>query len=120
MREELKSCPFCGGEAFERDTIVDGINVHHVTCKYCAADVRAPEPNPAYAVTLWNSRFLELENILEELEIAEAKAWDSLSRYKFQMFGYWAAIWIHLNRISGKNRPNPWRELVMRAREEKV
>lgn len=56
------------------------------------------------------------EAVLHELDEAECKAWDALSRYKFQMFGYWAAIWVHLNRISGENRPNPWRELVMKAR----
>jgi hypothetical protein len=33
----------------------------------------------------------------DELNVAEAKAIDALSRYKFQMFGYWAAIWVHLN-----------------------
>ena len=48
---------------------------------------------------------------------AESKAWDSLSRYKFQMFGYWAAIWVHLNKLSGRNEPNPWRNLVKQARE---
>ncbi len=52
-----------------------------------------------------------------DLDEAELKAWDSLSRYKFQMFGYWAAIWVHLNRITGENRSNPWRELVQRAKE---
>lgn len=51
---------------------------------------------------------------------AEAKAWDSLARYKFQMFGYWAAIWIHLNRISGQRRSNPWLSLVLAAREHKA
>lgn len=50
------------------------------------------------------------------MEEAERKAWDSLRRYKFQMFGYWAAIWIHLNRIEGKKRPNPWSSLVKQAR----
>jgi hypothetical protein len=55
-------------------------------------------------------------HLLEELDTAEAKAWDSLARYKFQMFGYWAAIWVHLNRISGANRPNPFRELVCLAK----
>ena len=39
------------------------------------------------------------ERLLKELDEAEAKAWDSLGRYKFQMFGYWAAIWVYLNRI---------------------
>lgn len=56
------------------------------------------------------------DKIIAELDEAEAKAWDSLGRYKFQMFGYWAAIWVHLNRISGAKRPNPWKELVARAK----
>lgn len=50
-----------------------------------------------------------------ELDVAEAKAWDSLSRYKFMMFGYWAAMWVHLNRIGRFKRPNPWVELVKLA-----
>lgn len=40
------------------------------------------------------------DKLLLELDEAEAKAWDSLSRYKFQMFGYWAGIWVHLNRTA--------------------
>lgn len=51
-----------------------------------------------------------------ELEEAEHKAWDSLARYKFQMFGYWAAIWVHLNRVGGFKRPNPFAQLVRDAR----
>lgn len=58
------------------------------------------------------------EEILhDEITIAEAKAWDSLARYKFQMFGYWAAIWVHLNRISGERRPSPFSGLVEAARQ---
>lgn len=53
-----------------------------------------------------------------ELSQAERKAWDSLRRYKFQMFGYWAAIWVHLNRIGKFKRPNPWKNLVKTARAE--
>jgi len=56
--------------------------------------------------------------LLEELDEAERKAWDALSRYKFQMFGYWAAVWVHLNRISGAKRPNPWHALVKIARRQ--
>ena len=56
------------------------------------------------------------ERLKAELDEAEAKAWDSLARYKFQMFGYWAAIWVHLNHIGGYKRPNPWRDLVKQAR----
>jgi hypothetical protein len=48
---------------------------------------------------------------------AERKAWDALSRYKFQMFGYWAAIWVHLNQISGARKPNPFKRAVMLARD---
>lgn len=50
------------------------------------------------------------------LSEAEHKAWDALGRYKFVMFGYWAAIWVHLNHIGKFKRPNPWRSLVALAR----
>jgi hypothetical protein len=59
------------------------------------------------------------EKLIQELNDAEQKAWDSLSRYKFNMFGYWAAIWVHLNRISGQNRPNPFKEIVKIAKERR-
>lgn len=59
-------------------------------------------------------------SLLEALDEAEEKAWDSLARYKFQMFGYWAAIWVHLNRIGNFNRPNPWKSLVHAARQSKA
>ena len=51
-----------------------------------------------------------------ELDVAEAKAWDALARYKFQMFGYWAAIWVHLNRVGHFKRQNPWADLVRHAK----
>lgn len=59
-----------------------------------------------------------MDKLFQELEEAERRAWDSLARYKFMIFGYWAAIWVHLNRVSGENRPNPWRSLVMMARSQ--
>lgn len=52
-----------------------------------------------------------------QLREAESKAIDSLSRYKFMMFGYWAAVWVHLNRIDGGRRPNPFKSIVRAARE---
>lgn len=52
-----------------------------------------------------------------ELKEAERQAWLSLARYKFQMFGYWSGVWVHLNRISGLKLPNPWRALVHIARD---
>ncbi len=48
----------------------------------------------------------------KDIEEAEQKAWDALGRYKFQMYGYWSAIWVHLNKIRGGKRSNPWREIV--------
>lgn len=51
-----------------------------------------------------------------ELDEAAAKAWDSLARYKFVMFGYHAAQWVYLNRVCRLGLPNPFRDLVMFAR----
>ena len=53
----------------------------------------------------------------EDIQEAADKAIDSLARYKFMQFGYWAAIWVHLNRIEGKRRPSPFKALVHAARE---
>ena len=52
-----------------------------------------------------------------EMDEAARKALESLSRYKFAMFGYWAGIWVHLNRISGRRQPSPFAALVRAARE---
>lgn len=54
--------------------------------------------------------------LMREMDEAETKAWDSLGRYKFQMFGYWAAIWVHLNRIGEFKRRNPFADVVRTAR----
>ena len=63
---------------------------------------------------------MDLQQQLElELNEAERKAWLSLARYKFQMFGYWAAIWVHLNRVGQFKRSNPWKVLVAQARTER-
>lgn len=52
-----------------------------------------------------------------EIEQAERKAWESLAKYKFIMFGYWAAIWVHLNKMNEHNkRHNPFMALVKEAR----
>lgn len=58
------------------------------------------------------------DKMQEALYEAELKAFESLANYKFQMFGYWAAIWVHLNRILAAKRPNPFKELVGRAKKE--
>ncbi|WP_439399039.1 hypothetical protein ACRQ5Q_16860 [Bradyrhizobium sp. PMVTL-01] len=56
------------------------------------------------------------KKLQHELDEAEQKAWDSLRRYNFQMFGYWAAIWVYINRIGEFKRPNPWVDVVRLAR----
>ena len=78
-------------------------------CRWLKAD-------PAHLIDIPLHTMPENEDLAEELDEAEAKAWDSLSRYKFQMFGYWAAIWVHLNRIGCFRRSNPWSQLVRCAR----
>lgn len=57
------------------------------------------------------------DKLAHEIQEAANKALDSLGRYKFVMFGYWAGVWVHLNRIEGKRRPSPFRTLVHNARE---
>ena len=56
----------------------------------------------------------KLEDLMAE---EEHKAWDSLNRYKFQMFGYHASRWVMLNKLMEKPRPNPWRTVVNFSRE---
>jgi len=57
-------------------------------------------------------------HLAEHIAEAEAKAIDALSRYKFAMFGYWAGIWVHLNKIEGNKRPSPFRDFVHLARSK--
>lgn len=67
------------------------------------------------AASIAESQAIEAR-LLQELTTAERKAWAALSRYKFQMFGYWAAVWVHLNHVSGLKRPNPFKSTVTLAR----
>jgi len=48
---------------------------------------------------------------------AYLKAFDSLGRYKFLMFGYWAGQWVKLNSLLPHPQPNPFAGLVIFARE---
>ena len=53
---------------------------------------------------------------IEQLKTeAKYKAIDSLARYKFMMFGYWAAIWVDLNKVSIVKEANPFTTLVKEA-----
>ena len=57
------------------------------------------------------------EKMLRELDAAQEKATEALKRYKFLMFGYWAAWWVKLNRLAGAKRPNPFKPIVLLARQ---
>lgn len=50
---------------------------------------------------------------------ARRKAFDSLAKYKFIMFGYHAALWVKLNNLDTHKEPNPFTSLVNLARETK-
>ena len=53
-------------------------------------------------------------------QVAYQKAIDSLSKYKFMMFGYWAAIWVHLNKLDQTNEANPFADFVKLAKNKLV
>jgi len=90
------------------------LRLYNAQGKFIKQFMLEPEVGPKLGRLLGNDL---LETAMKE---AETKAWQSLARYKFQMFGYWASIWVHLNRISGENRPNPWKPLVSQARQRGV
>ena len=49
---------------------------------------------------------------------AELKAWDSLARYKFEMFGYHASAWVKYNQLLPRAHKlgNPFKRAVDLAR----
>jgi Lar family restriction alleviation protein len=83
MSDDLKPCPFCGGEAyFAVGKIVDGKYWHYVECVQCGAMgpyVKYADHNiavkPANALA-WNTRTPDprIEALTEQLEAARADA----------------------------------------------
>ena len=60
------------------------------------------------------------ERIALQMLDAEEKAWDSLVRYKFWMFGYYASQWVLLNHLRDRPLPNPFASLTKVAREHNI
>lgn len=58
--------------------------------------------------------------ILLKMAEAEQKAWESLSGYKFFMFGYHAAQWVLLHQVLQEKQPNPFILLVKLAQAKGV
>lgn len=58
-----------------------------------------------------------------ERDAATRQAWDALGRYKFWMFGYYAARVVYLGQLierqGGGHQRNPFAELVAIAREHR-
>ncbi len=59
------------------------------------------------------------EDLEKALDEAEKKAHENLAIYKFSNFGYWAGIWVHLNRIGQFHRPNPFSGYVDLAKTKR-
>ena len=54
---------------------------------------------------------------LTKMDEAEEAAWKSLAGYKFNMFGYYATLWMGYNHLFERNRqPNPFRRVVVLAK----
>lgn len=56
--------------------------------------------------------YIHASDLLRDLDEAERKAHRNLAHYKFMNFGYWAAIWVHINRVGNFKRPNPFTAYV--------
>ena len=60
--------------------------------------------------------------LIEKMNESERKAFDSLGRYKFEMFGYWSSTWVKYNQLAfdmgiiDKKNPNPFKDLVNQAK----
>ena len=113
--------PWCG-EMREPDNTSP--SQKEVTCKRClaAADKwlrqhKANQRREQRRKEETQNMSFQQRQIHDEMMEASRKAVDSLARYKFAMFGYWAGIYIHLHRLSGETLPNPFSKLVKLARE---
>jgi len=58
------------------------------------------------------------QRLERDMDQAERKAHSNLAKYKFHNFGYWAAIWVHLNRAGNSKRPNPFVDYVQLAKKK--
>lgn len=70
MTNELKKCPFCGGEVFAYHS---GLNFElcEVICKECGC--RTERMTTVKAISAWNTR-KPIDKIVEQLEKMEEKA----------------------------------------------
>jgi len=68
-------------------------------------------------------RKMKPEVLIKKMNESERKAFDSLGRYKFEMFGYWSSTWVKYNQLAfdmgiiNKKNPNPFKCLVNEAKK---
>ena len=59
MSEELKPCPFCGGEGYLNDiTYLDEKTRYYIMCTKCKASTGLQKSKKA-AINIWNTRAKE-------------------------------------------------------------
>lgn len=73
MKDELKSCPFCGGKATWE--FIDDHN-HAVVCQECdcngaTKNYKDGHDSKEQAITAWNTRHVDLEGLLSVDELTE-------------------------------------------------
>lgn len=58
MKNELKPCPFCGGEAFVHKFAIDGTGELFISamCRVCYAQT-GHKTKESYAIESWNMRY---------------------------------------------------------------
>ena len=71
MPDELKPCPFCGGEGrINAKHYVNGVHKWWVQCAMCSAQTAAVS-DPLFAITKWNRRDGKNAQIIVIEEVGE-------------------------------------------------
>ena len=64
----------------------------------------------------YESKISPSDDLFTAITESEQKALENLSRHKFMMFGYHAAVNVTLRHLEGKRRASPFGRLVKQAR----
>lgn len=86
MQEQLKPCPFCGGnpEKTKRKAChsLEGKLLYswQIRCSSCGATIRAPENSEDYAVDLWNGAVLHRKRERSKLKMPDMENLKTLAR----------------------------------------
>lgn len=82
MTEELKPCPFCGGEA----KCIEFYGLYHVIC--CNCNIAGKDcPRRESAVSAWNARHIENELEAENKRLREALEFYALGKHLLKASG---------------------------------